>query len=623
MQQELSSLPFPVRVAAIVAAVAIAAFHFWALVIEPLDPFIFRAWHLVGLVAFAGIIATVSESRFIRYTGLLFGAAAVCGAIYITVDLRGITLRAGVRPSDLDILFAGAMVVTVLEVTRRTAGNAIFILALIAIGYALYGNVLPNIVSHRGYSFERLVTYLFTTNGIFNIPLGSSATYIYLFVLFGSLMMASGAGDYLIKLAMALTGRSRGGPAKVAVTASAFFGMINGTSAGNVVATGSMTIPLMKRAGYTPRVASGIEASASSGGQILPPVMGAAAFLMVDMTGIAYSSIIVAATIPAMLYFLALFAMSHFEAVNRGIGGIDTEELGGADRRSLLTGLYFLAPPVVLIVSLLYVGTSIIMAGIYAVATTFVVSWLSRETRIGPWRAATASFDAAKSIVAIAATCATAGIIMGVLNLTGMGLKVASVIILLTDGSLFWTLVLAMIVTIILGMGLPTVAAYAITGTVVAPAIVQLGVEPIAAHLFVLYFAAMSAITPPVALASYAAAAVGRASVWDVSLTAFKLGIAGFIVPFLFVYRPEILMDGPGMVILFEVVISIIAILSIAAALQFESKARFARPVWLVAGGVLMMPSVAVTLGALAVIVLTTLWELRLRRLGAEAPAST
>jgi TRAP-type uncharacterized transport system fused permease subunit len=199
---------------------------------------------------------------------------------------------------------------------------------------------------------------------------------------------------------------------------------------------------------------------------------------------------------------------------------------------------------------------------------------------------------------------------------------VASVIILLTDGSLFWTLVMAKVVTIVLGMGLPTVAAYAITGTVVAPAIIRLGVEPLAAHLFVLYFAAMSAITPPVALASYAAAAVGRASVWEVSLTAFKLGLAGFIVPFLFVYRPEIMLSGATLVILFEVAIAIIAILSIAAALQFEAKARFARPVWLLAGGILMMPGVAVTLGALAVIVATTLWELRLRRATGDAPAA-
>ncbi len=622
MQNDLFSLSLPVRVAALTLGLAIAAFHFYALVIEPLPPYIFRAWHLALLVAFAGVLSLASDKAFIRYTGVLLGIAAVCGAFYITSDLRGLTMRAGVRPNDMDVILATVTLVAVLEVTRRTAGNAIFILALIAVVYGLYGNLLPALVGHRGYSFERLVTYLFTTNGIFNIPLGSSATFIYLFVLFGSLMMASGAGDYLIKLAMSLTGRARGGPAKVAVVSSAFFGMINGTSAGNVVATGSMTIPLMKKAGYTPRMASGIEASASSGGQILPPVMGAAAFLMVDMTGISYSTIIIAATIPAMLYFLAVFAMSHFEAVNSGIGGVDAPELR-ATGRQLLTGVFFLAPPAVLIVSLLYVGTSIIMAGIYAIAATFLVSWLTRDQRIGPWRASVASFDAAKAIVPIAATCATAGIIMGVLNLTGMGLKIASVIVMLTDGNLFWTLVMAMIVTIVLGMGLPTVAAYAITGTVVAPAIVRLGVEPIAAHLFVLYFAAMSAITPPVALASYAAAAVGRASVWDVSLTAFKLGLVGFIAPFLFVYRPQLLMSGSTTGILYETVVSVIAVLALAAALQLRARVRLARPIWLCAGGTLLLPSVPVTMAALAVIAATTVWEVRARRAEALQASAT
>ncbi|MEE4120522.1 MAG: TRAP transporter fused permease subunit [Paracoccaceae bacterium] len=617
MLNNLSGGARPVQAAIVALAVVIALFHFYALAIRPLDPMIFRAWHLAGLVAFAGVCGLTSDNRITRVTGLAFAVAAVWSAIYVTVDLRGITMRAGVRPSEWDIILGTALLVTVLEVTRRTAGTAIFVLALAAILYALFGDALPDVVSHRGYSFERLVTYLFTTNGIFNIPLGSAATYIYLFVLFGSLMMASGAGDYLIKVAMALSGKARGGPAKVSIVASGFFGMINGTSAGNVVATGSMTIPLMKRAGYSPRVSSSVEAASSSGGQILPPVMGAAAFLMVDMTGIAYSSIIVAATIPALLYFLAVFAMAHFEAVNRGIGGVDAEDYN-VDRKTLLTGLYFLAPPAVLIVSLLWVGTSIILAGIFAIATTFVVSWVSRSTRIGPARAAEASVDAARSILAISATCATAGIIMGVLNLTGMGLKIASVIVTLTEGSLLLTLLMAMLVTIVLGMGLPTVAAYAITGTVVAPAITRLGVEPIAAHLFVLYFAAMSAITPPVALASYAAAALGRASVWGVSLTAFKLGMAGFLVPYLFIYRHQILMEGTPAGILFEAGIAIVAIVSLAAALQLEARSWAARGVWLVGGLALLMPDVTITLAALGAVALATFWEVRCRRRAAS-----
>ncbi|MCE8042361.1 TRAP transporter fused permease subunit [Halomonas daqingensis] len=596
-----------------ITALAILGFHFYALVIQPLDPLIFRVWHIAGLVVFGALVSLTVDSRWLRYTAPALALAVLVGAIYMTMDISGITMRAGVLPSDMDVIIAVMMVAAVLEVTRRTTGNAIFILAILAILYGLYGNHLPDFVGHRGYSFERLITYLYTTNGLLNIPLGSSATYIYLFVLFGSLMMASGAGEYLIKLAIAMSGRARGGPAKVAITASGFFGMINGTSAGNVVATGSMTIPMMKRAGYTPTVSASVEATSSSGGQILPPVMGAAAFLMVDMTGMSYTSIITAATIPAVLYFLSVVMMSHYEAVNRGIGGVSDEELK-MDRKSLLTGLYFLLPPLVLIFCLLVLNVSIILSGLYAIAATLLVSWIRTPTRIGPKVGTKASIDAASSILPIAATCATAGIIMGVLNLTGMGLKMAMVIITITDGSLFLTLLLAMVVTIVLGMGLPTVAAYAITGAVVAPALTRLGVEPMAAHLFVLYFAAMSAITPPVSLASFAAAAVARAPVWPVAMTALKLGTAGFIVPYLFVYRPEILMAGSLGSIVFQTAIAMIAIISLAAALQLRTDNWWPRVAWFVGAILLLTPDLLLTFVGLATAGLATAWELRHRR---------
>jgi TRAP transporter 4TM/12TM fusion protein len=596
-----------------ITALAVLGFHFYALVIQPLDPLIFRVWHITGLVVFGALVSLTVDSRWLRYTAPALALAVLVGATYMTMDISGITMRAGVLPSDTDVIIAVLMVGAVLEVTRRTTGNAIFLLAILAILYGLYGNHLPDFVGHRGYSFERLITYLYTTNGLLNIPLGSSATYIYLFVLFGSLMMASGAGEYLIKLAIAMSGRARGGPAKVAITASGFFGMINGTSAGNVVATGSMTIPMMKRAGYTPTVSASVEATSSSGGQILPPVMGAAAFLMVDMTGMSYTSIIMAATIPAVLYFLSVVMMSHYEAVNRGIGGVSDEELK-MDRKSLLTGLYFLFPPLVLIFCLLVLNVSIILSGLYAIAATLLVSWIRKPTRIGPKVGTKASIDAASSILPIAATCATAGIIMGVLNLTGMGLKLAMVIITITDGSLFLTLLLAMVVTIVLGMGLPTVAAYAITGAVVAPALTRLGVEPMAAHLFVLYFAAMSAITPPVSLASFAAAAVARAPVWPVAMTALKLGTAGFIVPYLFVYRPEILMAGSLGSIVFQTVIAMIAIISLAAALQLRTDTWWPRVAWFVGAILLLTPDLLLTAVGLATAGLATAWELRHRR---------
>ncbi len=594
-------------------AIAIAAFHFYALAIEPLPPLIFRTWHIAGLVVFGCLMSLRFESGWIRWSSPIVAAAVVLGAVYMTIDMHGIELRGGVFPKRMDVVIATITLLGILEVTRRTTGNAIFILALVAILYALYGNLLPDEFAHRGYSFERLVTYLYTTNGLFNIPLGSSATYIYLFVLFGALMMASGAGDYLIKVAMSLSGRSRGGPAKVAIVASGFFGMINGTSAGNVVATGSMTIPLMKRAGYTPSMAASVESASSSGGQILPPVMGAAAFLMVDMTGMSYTSIIIAATVPALLYFLAVFMMAHFEAVNLGIGGVVSDELS-VDRKSLITGLYFLIPPLVLIVSLLFLKVSIILAGLYSIAATLFVSWFNPKTRIGFRVATKAAMDAAGNILPIAATCATAGIIMGVLNLTGMGLKLAMVIISITGGSLLLTLVLAMLVTIVLGMGLPTVAAYAITGAVVAPALTRLGVDPMAAHLFVLYFASMSAITPPVSLASFAAAAVAKAPVWTVSMLGLKLGSAGFIVPYLFIYRPEIMMSGAWGSVVLEIAVAIIAIVAFAAALQLKSRSRLSRPAWLIGAAILLSPGLLVTMLGLLVVIVATAWETYKRR---------
>ena len=594
-------------------AVAIAAFHFYALAIQPLDPYLFRVWHITGLIAFAALLSLSLDGKWLRYSAVILALATLAGAIYITLDMRSVVMRAGVRPTDLDVFMATAMLVAVLEVTRRTTGNAIFVLALAAVAYGLWGDHLPGFMSHGGYSYERLVTYLFTTNGLFNIPLGSSANYIYLFVLFGCLMMASGAGDYLIKLAMALSGRATGGPAKVSITASGFFGMINGTSAGNVVATGSMTIPLMKRAGYTPTMSGSVEAASSSGGQVLPPVMGAAAFLMVDMTGTAYTDIITAAAIPALLYFTAVFMMSHFEAVNRGIGGVVPEDYQ-VDKRSLITGMYFLIPPATLLISLLVLNVSIILAGLYSIAATLLVSWIRKETRVGPKTAVTATSDAATSILPIAAACATAGIIMGVLNLTGMGLQLAMVLLTITGGDLLLTLMLAMVVTIVLGMGLPTVAAYAITGAVVAPALTRLGVDPLAAHLFVLYFAAMSAITPPVSLASFAAAAVARAPVWPVAMTAFRLGLAGFIVPYLFIYRPEILMSGDVGGIVAQSAISVVAIVSLAAALQLQTQSWLSRAAWFGGAILLLVPDMAVTAGGFVVVLISTAWEVYWRR---------
>lgn len=559
------------NVVAAAAAVAFLIFHVFVLTAWPMAPLLFRGWHVGGIIVVACLLWLSGGGKWrdtIILTLLGFGALAT--TIYLTLSIDQIAMRAGVLPNNLDVIFATILLLSVLEITRRAAGLPIVILCLLFLAYGLWGNMLPQPFTHSGYSYSRLSTYLYTTNGVFGIPVGSSATFIYFFIIFGTLLSMSGASDFMMRLAIRISGRARGGTAKVGVVASGFFGMINGTSAGNVAATGAITIPMMKRSGFRPEFAGAVEAVASSGGQILPPVMGAAAFLMVEMTGISYGQIILSAAAPAMLYFLSVFLMVHYEALRKGIGGgtgITMPRLSELVRES-----YYLLPLVVLVVSLLGFGSSIIRAALLSLATTLAISFLRRATAIGPRRLVQASVDGARHTVSIAATCAAAGIVIGVLNLTGLGVKIASIILSLTDGVLWATLLVTMVVTIVLGMGMPTVAAYAITGAVVAPALVRLGVEPMAAHLFILFFASLSAITPPVALASYAAAAVARAKVVELSLLAVRLGLAGFVIPYIFVYHPGLLLIGSWDEVALSMVAGFGSVVLMATAIQFKSR---------------------------------------------------
>ncbi|ALG74477.1 hypothetical protein VY88_20225 [Azospirillum thiophilum] len=604
-------IPTPaIDAAARTVALLYLVFHVTVLTAYPMDPLLFRAWHVGGMAIFA-YLGWLSAARGGVAPLVVLGglAASVAGTLYLTIHIDDIEMRAGVLPEALDTVFAALMLIAILDVTRRATGNALVILAAGFIVYGLAGPYLPGALSHQGYGPERLLTFLYTTNGVYGIPVGSSATFIYFFVVFGALLAISGGADYMMKLALACTGRSVGGTAKVSVVASGLFGMINGTSAGNVVATGSMTIPMMVRSGFKPHFAGATEAVASSGGQILPPVMGAAAFLMVEMTGIPYADIVVGATLPALLYFFAVYMMVHYEAVKTGVTG--AEAVAIPDAAALLRKSYYLIPLIVLIVALMVLNVSIIRAALYSLLSAFVISYFDRRTAIGPRRLMDAAMEGAQGIVAIAATCATAGIVIGVLNLTGLGIKVASLIVGLTGGVLWLTLVVTMIVTIILGMGMPTVAAYAITGAVVAPALVRLGVEPMGAHLFILFFASMSAITPPVALASYAAAAVARADLNALSMTALKLGLAGFIIPFMLVYRPGMMFIGPLPDALFSAGVAIVSIWAIAAALQYPYRHALMRVLMLAGAVAMIWPGLESTVGGFAVIVAVTLWQRR------------
>ncbi len=388
-------------------------------------------------------------------------------------------------------------------------------------------------------SIQRFFSQVYTDIGVLGPTTAVSSTYIILFIIFAAFLQASKVGDYFVNFAFACAGRSRGGPAKVSIFASGLMGMINGTSAGNVVSTGSLTIPLMKKVGYSKKTAGAVEAAASTGGQIMPPIMGAGAFIMAEITGIPYTEIAIAAVIPAILYFASVYFMVDLEAAKTGMRGMRKEEL--PQLKVLLRQVYLFVPILILVVAL-FVGYSVIRAGTLATVAAAVVSWLS-PNKMGLRGMLKALELAGIMSIQIIVVCACAGVIVGVIALTGVGARFSSMLLGVADASQLLALVFAMLISIVLGMGMPTTAAYAVAASVVAPGLIQLGIDPLTAHFFVFYFAVVSAITPPVALASFAAAGISGANPMQTSMASFKIGLAAFIVPFMFFYNGALLMN--------------------------------------------------------------------------------
>tara|TARA_R110001583_G_scaffold146678_3_gene298727 strand:- start:4131 stop:6167 length:2037 start_codon:yes stop_codon:yes gene_type:complete len=475
-----------------------------------------------------------------RLPDFSLGILSLITGWYLVSYLGMLQFRAGAFPTTTDAVVAASVIAILLEITRRTTGMAMVIIASVFILYAFVGPWMPGILQHEGYDLARLITYLMTDNGVLGPTLGVSATYLILFIVFAAFLQASGAGDYFVRLAFAVAGQKRGGPAKVAVLASGLMGTINGSSAGNVVSTGAFTIPLMKKVGYKPTVAGAIEAAASSGGQILPPIMGAGAFIMADITGIPYTEIVLAATIPGILYFLSVYFMVDLEAAKTAMRGVPSDQL--PDRAKLLKQVYLFAPILILIICLIS-GYSVIRAGTLSGISVIAVSWLG-GTPMGPKRIFHALALAGHMAIPLIAVCATAGIVVGVISITGVGLRFSSILLSFADTSLLLALLFAMFVSIILGMGMPTTAAYAVAAAVIAPGLVQMGLDLLVAHFFVFFFAVMSAITPPVALAAYAGAAISGANSMATGVQAFKIGISAFLIPFIFCFNPALLMQG-------------------------------------------------------------------------------
>jgi len=513
------------------------------------------------LAILAGWLLPRRSDRIAWYDWCLIAASlSVC--IYLLSNLAALQFRAGVMPIQPDFMASLAGVLIILEIPRRAAGLALVVIASIFILYAFTGPYLPGFLTHSGYRLERFFTYLYTDNGILGPTTAVSSTYIILFIAFAAFLQASKVGDYFVNFAFAAAGRARGGPAKVAVFASGLMGMINGTSAGNVVATGSLTIPLMKRVGYRPQIAASVEAAASTGGQIMPPIMGAGAFIMSEITGIPYTDLMIAAVIPALLYFASVFFIVDLEAQRLGMKGLPADSLPKV--RAMLRQA-FLFIPIVILIGALFAGYSVIRAGTLALLAAAVVSWLT-PYKMGPRALLTALEKSATMAIQLIAVCACAGIIVGVIGLTGVGLRFSSMLLQIAAHSQLVALVFAMLISIMLGMGMPTTAAYAVAASVVAPGLVQLGIPMLTAHLFVFYFAVISAIPPPVALAAYAGAAIAGSDPMKTSVTAFRLGLAAFIVPFMFFYSPGLLLQDAWPTVAQNVVTASVGVYLLAGA---------------------------------------------------------
>jgi TRAP transporter 4TM/12TM fusion protein len=525
-------------------AVGFTAFHLFVLNVHPLEPLLFRAIH-VGWGAAIGFILYSPLKRMARegvpwYDWLLVAAAIAC-AVYVAIELDGLLFRAGAQftPGDVACGIVGTFLV--LEFARRTAGLALPIIAGVFIVYAFVGQWMPGVLEHKGFRPDRFFTYIYSEYGIFGVTTQVSSTYIILFVTFAAFLQVSRVGDYINDLCNALFGWARGGPAKAAVASGVLVGTISGSAVGNVVASGMVTIPMMRKVGYDRQTAAAIEATSSTGGQITPPVMGAGAFLMAEITGIPYAEIALAAILPAFLFYVACWVHVDLHAIRLGLRGLTRDELPPLGR--MIAQLYLFAPIAVLIGALV-IGYSPFRAGSLGIVAAIVVSWLNREGRVGPRRALDGLALAARDCVQLVAVCACAGIIVGVIALTGIGGRFSQLILALAGQSQLVAMVFAALIALILGMGMPTTAAYAIAAAVVAPGVIKMGVPALVAHMFIFYFAVISAITPPVALASFAAAGMANADPWKTSWIALKMGLATFIVPFMFFYSPVLLLKG-------------------------------------------------------------------------------
>lgn len=594
-------------------AIMMSIYHLYSSGISMMNSIQHKAIHLAFALALTFFIhpAGKKQESKIPWYDKMFIAVAIFVGGYLVVNFMDIVMRAG-SPIKFDLILGAITIVMILEATRRTMGWPLVIVATAAILYAAYGHLIPGPLGHREYSWARIIEHMFLTGeGIYGVAIYVTSTYVFIFILMGALLGETGGAQAFIDMAFALTGKYRGGPAKAAVVGSGLMGTISGSSFANVAGTGTFTIPLMKSVGYKPEFAGGVEAAASSGGQIMPPIMGAAAFIMAEMTGVPYSKLIYHAMVPAVIYYLSVFLMVDFKAAKMNLRGLKKEELPVMKEVLNKGGLLLLAP--LSIFAMLIMGFSPIKASFSAVVIVILVSTLRKETRLSLKGLGRALEKGAYSSLGVIAACGVAGLIVGSVTLTGLGLKFADLIITMSGGSLYLALFLTMIASIIMGMGMPTTALYIILGSMVAPALIKLDVPVVAAHLFIFYFGCMAAVTPPVALSSYLAASIAKADATKTALNGLKLASAAFILPFIFALSPElILIDTTVSGAIFIIVTALVGTFGMAAALEGYVFKRIKLPLRVILAGLslcLLLPGMRTDLLGIVGITILVLKE--------------
>jgi len=528
-----------------VIAVAMSLFHLYTSGFGLLLAMKQRATHLAFVLVLVFLLYPFSQKSAkgkIPWHDFIIAGLALFATMYMVINFEEMVLRAGL-PTKMDLIVGFLGIALLLEGTRRVSSPILPCIAIFFLFYCYFGRYFPEMFQHRGFNIHRIINHMYMgTEGVFGIPLAVSATFVFMFILFGSFLEQTGMGKFIIDLSMALAGHATGGPAKVAVLSSGLMGSISGSSVANVCTTGMFTIPLMKSVGYKPYFAGAVEAVASTGGQIMPPVMGAAAFIMAEFLGVPYIKVALAAIVPALLYYFAVMVQVHLEASRLGLMGLPKDRL--PKLWDLLRRKGHLLIPLFGIVYFLLSGYTPLKAAYYGILITVGVSFLNKETRLSPKKLKEALESGARGALGVACACGTVGIIVGTATLTGLGLRIASAIVAIAGGMLLPSLLLTMVACILLGAGLPTTANFIVTSTMCAPALFKLNVPPMAAYMFVLYFGIAADLSPPVALAAYAGAGIAGDDPMKTGATAVKLALAGFLVPYIYVYNPMLVLVG-------------------------------------------------------------------------------